>query len=586
MWRQGGDRLPLVGLLVASALGLAVAQHDALGTTPGPVVLPFGDAQAPGSPSSLSPSRPIVGMASTPDGRGYWLVASDGGVFNFGSAAFHGSTGGTTLQRSIVGMAATPTGRGYWLVAADGGIFNFGDAAFHGSTGAVKLNQPIVGMASTPTGGGYWLVASDGGIFAFGSAAFHGSTGGTTLQRPIVGMASTPIGDGYWLVAADGGVFAFGNATFHGSTGSVTLARPIVGMASTPDGRGYWLVANDGGIFNFGTAAFHGSAAGSLGAGRVAAGIVRSPTGRGYNVLGVAALLRVGFTGDVHGVGRVATFLAGGGDPLAGMRSLLATNAVNVVNLETTVGTSGSPQPKQYTFQSPPELLRRLRAGGVTVVNLGNNHSLDFGTGALLETISHARDAGLLVVGAGSDKAQAFTPAIVATPGGTVAILGFSQVVPAGWAATASGPGVASAYDLAAATAAVRAARDQADHIVVMVHAGIESTDCPTSAQRSLSAALVDAGADVVAGGHPHVLQGLESRGTALIAYSLGNFVWYSGNPATGLLSVELGPTGVATHELAPARIDDTGSPQPLTGQPAADVRSHVASLAPGAGRC
>ncbi len=85
----------------------------------------------------------------------------------------------------------SPTsGTGYWLVASDGGIFSFGDAAFYGSTGATALNKPIVGMASTPDGKGYWLVASDGGIFSFGDAAFYGSTGATALNKPIVGLGS------------------------------------------------------------------------------------------------------------------------------------------------------------------------------------------------------------------------------------------------------------------------------------------------------------------------------------------------------------------------------------------------------------
>jgi hypothetical protein len=114
-------------------------------------------------------------MATTPTGRGYWLVASDGGIFTFGDATFYGSTGSMRLNKPVVGMAATTTGHGYWLVASDGGIFTFGDAGFHGSTGSVQLNQPIVGMAATPNGGGYWLVASDGGIFTFGNAAYAGS---------------------------------------------------------------------------------------------------------------------------------------------------------------------------------------------------------------------------------------------------------------------------------------------------------------------------------------------------------------------------------------------------------------------------
>ena len=96
-----------------------------------------------------------------PTGRGYWTVASDGGVFGFGGAAFHGSTGNMRLNQAMVGMAATPSGRGYWLVASDGGVFSFGDAAFHGGTGGQHLNRPIVAMAADATGSGYWLVASD-----------------------------------------------------------------------------------------------------------------------------------------------------------------------------------------------------------------------------------------------------------------------------------------------------------------------------------------------------------------------------------------------------------------------------------------
>ena len=183
-------------------------------------------------------------MAATPTGHGYWLVASDGGVFSFGDAAFYGSTGAIHLNQPVVGMAATPTGRGYWLVASDGGIFSFGDAAFYGSTGAIHLNQPIVGMAATPTGQGYWLVASDGGIFSFGDAAFYGSTGAIHLNQPVVGMAATPTGQGYWLVASDGGIFAFGDAAFFGSLGGT--GKTVLGFVISPSTPGYDLVESDG----------------------------------------------------------------------------------------------------------------------------------------------------------------------------------------------------------------------------------------------------------------------------------------------------------------------------------------------------
>ena len=98
--------------------------------TPAGAVTPHSSAPALGSPalSNLHLSRPVVGMAGTPDGNGYWLVASDGGIFNYGDATFYGSTGGMHLNKPIVGMASTNDGKGYWLVASDGGIFSYGDA--------------------------------------------------------------------------------------------------------------------------------------------------------------------------------------------------------------------------------------------------------------------------------------------------------------------------------------------------------------------------------------------------------------------------------------------------------------------------
>ena len=99
----------------------------------------------------------------------------------------------TPARGSAPGLTAPAgrSGKGYWLVASDGGIFGFGDARFFGSTGAIPLNKPIVGLAATPSGKGYWLVASDGGIFPFGDAAFDGSMGNTPLNRPIVGTAGS-----------------------------------------------------------------------------------------------------------------------------------------------------------------------------------------------------------------------------------------------------------------------------------------------------------------------------------------------------------------------------------------------------------
>ena len=224
-------------------------------------IFTYGDAGFFGSTGDIALNQPIVTMSPTPTRSGYWLAASDGGIFTFGDAGFFGSTGDLVLNSPVVGMVPTRSGLGYWLVAADGGVFSFGDALFYGSTGDLTLNKPIVGMAATPTGEGYWLVASDGGIFAFGDAPFLGSTGDIALNKPIVGMASLPAGAGYWMVASDGGVFSFGRAGFFGSTGDLVLNSPIVAITPSATGLGYLFTAADGGVFAFGDAPFLGAAA-------------------------------------------------------------------------------------------------------------------------------------------------------------------------------------------------------------------------------------------------------------------------------------------------------------------------------------
>jgi len=115
----------------------------------GPV--PAADVGAPLGSSPVAPNLPILGSRAS-------AASTTGSVLTRGDASFYGSTGNIRLNKPIVGMAATPDGHGYWLVASDGGIFSFGDAGFYGSTGNIRLNKPIVGMAATPDGHGYWMV--------------------------------------------------------------------------------------------------------------------------------------------------------------------------------------------------------------------------------------------------------------------------------------------------------------------------------------------------------------------------------------------------------------------------------------------
>jgi len=296
------------------------------------------------------------------------------------------------------------------------------------------------------------------------------------------------------------------------------------------------------------------------------------------------------FGGDVHAEPPITSVLARGDSPLDGLAAELSTADLAIVNVETAVGVLGTPADKQYTFQAPVSLWPALRESGVDVVNLANNHALDFGPEALAETIAGARAAGLTVVGAGANASEAYAPAVVQVRDISVAIVGLTRVMPVvEWGARAQRPGLASAYDLAAAAAAVRAATGLADRVVVTIHWGAEGEACPVAHQHELAQVLVDAGADVVAGHHAHRLQGIEERDGALVAYGLGNLVFYATSDTartTGLLRLALDEAGARDPVLVPARIDAEGSPQPLTGAEAQSVVDEVATLTPGEGIC
>jgi ribosomal protein L24E len=211
-------------------------------------VYPFGDAGSFGQPADqfagMSPEfvPAFLAIVSAPNADGYWVLSEPlsgaGSILRFGSAGFFGDTQTIVNQThrsfngSPVALAATPDGKGYWEVHSDGGVFAFGNAHFFGSLGAAHLNKPIVGIATTSDGKGYWLVASDGGVFAFGNARFGGSMAGHRLAAPIVGIAANRAGTGYWLTSSDGGVFALGGAPFLGSLGGKHLNKPMFAIAA------------------------------------------------------------------------------------------------------------------------------------------------------------------------------------------------------------------------------------------------------------------------------------------------------------------------------------------------------------------
>jgi poly-gamma-glutamate capsule biosynthesis protein CapA/YwtB (metallophosphatase superfamily) len=195
---------------------------------------------------------------------------------------------------------------------------------------------------------------------------------------------------------------------------------------------------------------------------------------------------------------------------------------------------------------------------GFDVLTLANNHTVDFGRDALVDTVKAVHAAGIQTIGAGANEAQARRPAIVEAGGLRVALLGYSDVNPYGFNATSTSPGTAKA-DVDAITADVHAALRRADIVVCFFHWGVELHPAPNSRQQQFAAACLNAGAKVVLGAHPHVLGGVATPAPhSLVAWTLGNFVFPSGSVTarTAILHVALGADGVRGYRLLPVRID------------------------------
>jgi poly-gamma-glutamate capsule biosynthesis protein CapA/YwtB (metallophosphatase superfamily) len=227
-------------------------------------------------------------------------------------------------------------------------------------------------------------------------------------------------------------------------------------------------------------------------------------------------------------------------------------------NLECAVSARGAPFAKKYNFRGSAAALAGLRRhSGLDVLNLANNHVGDFGRAAMLDTVRGVRRQGMTAVGAGSDLRGALTPQVIERLGVRIAFVGFSNILPAEFAATEDRPGVAWATS-ESVTRAVREARRRADVVVATFHWGIEKAPFETADQQELAHVAATAGAQLVIGAHPHVLQPVRRAGAAIVAYSLGNFVFgahSSGTASTGILETDLTAEGVSAARWRPGRI-------------------------------
>jgi hypothetical protein len=300
---------------------------------------------------------------------------------------------------------------------------------------------------------------------------------------------------------------------------------------------------------------------------------------------------------DWQGDGQPVTFAFGGdvhfpagtnlGDRLAAdpatalgptVPQLLGGVDLSMVNFESAMTPDGScpePQPKQYVFSAPVSAITAFRGAGVTLITEANNHGEDCGPTGLQSALTARAQSGYTVLGIGQDVTQAFTPYRTTMRGQQIAIIAATQVIDSdlqqAWTATATQPGLASAYDVADLVAAVEAARRTADTVVVYLHWGTELDACPNPLQEPLAQILVKAGADIVVGTHAHVLLGGGYLGSAYVDYGLGNFAFYDNSPpenASGALVITATGRHIDDVLWRPAIIVDD-LPQPLAGDDA-----------------
>ncbi len=281
-------------------------------------------------------------------------------------------------------------------------------------------------------------------------------------------------------------------------------------------------------------------------------------------------VVSIAFVGDVMLAESIGRQIRRGRDPFAPFAAALDAADIRVGNLECVIATRGEAEPdKPYTFRAHPRVLKPLKRH-FDALGLANNHSGDYGPAAFGEMLDRLDRAGIAYFGGGRDLAHAHAPLIIARKGLRIALLGYNEFFPRSFEADVDQPGIAWSEDeqvrLDIATAR---SRHRADLVIPFMHWGWEHEPVAGARQRRLARLMIDAGADAVVGGHPHVVQDHEEYRGRPIIYSLGNFVFDGftdrDNNTGWLLRMELDRRGVKNWRVTVARIDRRGIPHPST---------------------
>ncbi|MFT5532686.1 MAG: poly-gamma-glutamate capsule biosynthesis protein CapA/YwtB (metallophosphatase superfamily) [Burkholderiaceae bacterium] len=285
-------------------------------------------------------------------------------------------------------------------------------------------------------------------------------------------------------------------------------------------------------------------------------------------ILAAEPVVSIAFVGDIMLDETPGKVIKSGRDPFAPFAAILKSADIRIGNLECVVATKGTAQPgKPYTFRAHPRSLPILKRH-FDAVALANNHSGDFGPLAFAQMLDLLERQGLPYFGGGRDLAQAHVPLIIERKGLRIAFLAYNEFFPRSFEADTDKPGIAWSED-EQVVLDIRLARSQyrADLVIPVMHWGWEHELRASERQRQLARLMIDAGADAIVGGHPHVIQDVEQYRGKPIIYSLGNFVFDGfSDPVSNtgwLLRMELDRQGVRGWRTVSARIDREGTPHP-----------------------
>jgi len=263
----------------------------------------------------------------------------------------------------------------------------------------------------------------------------------------------------------------------------------------------------------------------------------------------------INVVGDVHGESAIKK------EAIPSLKKYFVDGNLNIFNLETAITAETKKEEKEYNFKTDLSFLKSLRSVGFNVATVANNHSYDFGEKGFLDTLQALDKAGIKYVGGGVNSAIAYQGQVFTFKGIRIGVLGLAKVN--GGPASIAGkekPGTTNGYDAASTESAITAIKKVSDIVIVLVHWGEEGSFCPRPAEISSARKWQSLGADIIVGSHTHTLQPIRFAKNQLVAYSMGNFIFYSSqleNRSTGLLKIRISPTKRITYEMQPFVINN-----------------------------